>query len=102
MSNKALIASRMSPSHVAITSSIKASFGKLSFTVWVIGMSPVDLGIGMSPVELQPDMPFRADFWIFHVVHKPNWPFRDACRCECEWVPIYNALTYLINLNACV
>jgi hypothetical protein len=19
-------------------------------------------------------MPFRADFWIFHVIQKPNWP----------------------------
>ena len=61
----------MSPLHVAITSSIAASFEKQSFNVWVIGMSPVELQPNLSPVELQPDMPFRADFWIFHVIHKP-------------------------------
>jgi hypothetical protein len=51
-SNKAFIAPRMSPLHVAITSSIAASFEKLSVTVRLIGMSSV---------ELRSDMPFRAD-----------------------------------------
>ena len=75
-SNKTFIAPRKSPLQVAITSSIAASFEKLSVTVRVIGMSSV---------ELRSDMPFRADICFSTLsTGQIGLHFHDVCTCECD------------------